>query len=299
MQTVLLTGANGFIGSYIIKYLQTKGCKIIATGKGKARLPFTGPNVIYESLDFTSKEEIRKVFAAYQPHLIIHSGALSKPDECDADKAAAYKTNVTGTEFLLEEAAHRKCFFIFLSTDFIFSGEAGMYNEEDEAGPINYYGETKLLAEGLVKKYVHPWSIVRTVLVYGAPQGGRDNIVTSVAKALAKGETLRIYNDQVRTPTYVEDVAKAIVTIADRKATGVYHIAGKDVRTPYAMACTVADYLKLDKKGINKVTRETFPQGALRPLKTGFDISKARKLLGYEPISFKEGLKKTFEYLQD
>ena len=295
MKTVLITGANGFVGYYVTEQLLYKGYRVIATGKGERRLLLSHKNFIYESMDFTNKESIAAVFDNHKPQLVIHSGAMSKPDDCELARESAFLTNVTGTIYLLDEASKYRSFFIFISTDFVFSGEEGRYKEDDARMPVNYYGETKMLAEDEVMRYRHDWSIVRTVLVYGKPVTGRQNILTSTANALAKGEQLKIFNDQVRTPTYVEDLAKGIVAVAEKAATGIYHISGEDVRTPYQMTIETAKYLGLDASIISAVTEHDFKQPARRPLKTGFDISKAKSHLGYRPISFEEGLRKTFE----
>ncbi len=132
-------------------------------------------------------------------------------------------------------------------------------------------------------------------MVYGNPQGGRQNILTTVAQALKRGEPYKVFTDQVRTPTYVEDLVSAIKTIIDKRAAGVYHISGRDVLTPYDMAVTTARYLGLDEKLVMKATAQDFQQPALRPPKTGFSISKAEIELNYDPLSFEEGLRKTFE----
>jgi dTDP-4-dehydrorhamnose reductase len=294
MQKILVTGANGFLGYYLVQYLLSKDHFVLATGKGTCRLPFTSPGFEYSEMDFTNGESVREVFLRHQPRVIVHCGAMSKPDECEQNREAAFRTNLTGTLYLLEQAAQLNGYFIFLSTDFVFSGEKAVYKEEDETGPVNYYGETKLLAEEAVRKHRHDWAIVRTALVYGKPFLGRHNILTNSASALRKGERLNIFNDQVRTPTYVEDLAGAIVSLIERKATRVYHISGADIRTPYQMAVAVADHLGLDATLITKVTEKDFQQPARRPPRTVFDISKAKKELGYEPVSFDEGLRRTF-----
>lgn len=293
MQTVLITGANGFVGSYLTRRL-LDDYRVIATGRGECRLDINHKNFYYKSLDFTEENEVGAILSAYQPELIIHSGAMSKPDDCEGDRDGAYKTNVTATGYLLKAAARLKSFFLFLSTDFIFSGEEGMYSEDDPAAPVNYYGLTKLQAEELVKQYPYDWSIVRTVLVYGDPRGGRGNILTMVANNLKAGMSLKIFNDQVRTPTYVEDLAQGIKTIIDKRATGIFHLSGEDVRTPYEMAVEAADYLGYDSRKIEKVTEQTFPQPARRPLKTGFNLAKAKQVLDYRTTPFPEGLRKTF-----
>ena len=212
---------------------------------------------------------------------------------------ALAQVNVTGTVNLLRQAAKLQSFFIFLSTDFIFDGVQDVYTEESSAGPVNYYGQTKFLAEEEVKKYPWDWSIVRTVLVYGCCIKGRHNIVSMVAEAVQAGRTISIVDDQVRTPTYVEDLAEGIVKIMDKKATGIFHLSGEEVLTPYQMACAVAKYLQVDKNLVRRVTAESFQQPARRPARTIFDLSKAKRELGYQPISFREGLKRTFPDMVD
>jgi dTDP-4-dehydrorhamnose reductase len=185
---------------------------------------------------------------------------------------------------------------VFLSTDFVFDGEKGMYEENDERRPVNYYGQTKLLAEDEVMKYAYDWSIIRTVLVYGKPFSSRQNLLTNVAIGLQKGEKLNIFDDQVRTPTFVEDLAEGIVRIIEKRANGLFHLSGVDRVTPYQMAVAVAHHLGLDASLIKKVKEQDFNQPAKRPLKTGFNISKAKAELNYQPVSFREGLKRTFSW---
>lgn len=295
MQKVLITGVNGFVGNYVAGQLLDKGYTVIGTGKGDKRVDILHKNFIYEPLDFTDNQAVENIFARQQPQVVIHSGALSKPDDCELNKEKAFRINVIGTRNLLAAASVLQSHFVHLSTDFIFSGNDEIYKEEDKGNPVNYYGETKLQAEAVVIEYPFDWAVVRTILVYGRPRAGRQNIVTMVAIALHEGKELNIYNDQFRTPTYVEDLARGIVSIVEKRATGVYHLSGEDILTPYQMACAVADYLNLNKELIKLVTAETFKQPALRPPRTVFDLSKAKKDLDYRPTAFTEGLKKTFE----
>lgn len=122
------------------------------------------------------------VFENYQPEVVIHAGAMSKPDECEENQWQCYITNVEGTLNLLMNAAVTKSFFIFISTDFIFDGEKGMYKEDDKPAPVNFYGKTKMEAEEAVKEYIADWAIVRTVLVYGKPQSGSNNPASGGSK---------------------------------------------------------------------------------------------------------------------
>src|SRR5215218_10028598 len=242
MKRILITGANGFLSWYLIRDLLQDNFKIVATGRGTSRLPFTDERLIYETLDFTDSEQVRFLFQKHMPDMVVHAGAMSKPDECVLNKDRAYVTNVRGTEYLLQAAAIYKSYFLFVSTDFVFDGKSLHYKEDDALAPVNYYGQTKKIAEEAVQKYPFNWSIVRTILVYGKPMSGRQNILTIVANALQKGEPLKIFSDQTRTPTYVEDLSGALVTMLTNQSTGIFHISGVDALTPYQIACAVAEH---------------------------------------------------------
>lgn len=293
---ILITGANGFLGYYLVQQLLAKGHEVIATGRGKRRLPpELGAGLIYESMDFTDPYRVHDVFERYAPEVVIHAGAMTKPDECEDNQWKAYVTNVEGTLNVLLNAEEYHSFFVFLSTDFVFDGEKGMYKEDDVRSPVNFYGKTKMEAEDAVMEYPHDHAIVRTVLVYGKPQVGRQNIITVVKTKLEKGEEYSVVDDQVRTPTFVEDLARGIISIVERKAFGTFHISGKDVMTPYQMAVRTAEMLGLNASLLKRVDSASFSQPAKRPARTGFDLGKARRELGFEPVSFEEGLRLTLD----
>jgi dTDP-4-dehydrorhamnose reductase len=148
-------------------------------------------------------------------------------------------------------------------------------------------------AESLVETCDMPWAIVRTCLVYGnALVGTRSNIISWVKENLTAGKPIKVVSDQVRTPTYIDDLVTGILLIVQKNAEGSFHISGREVLTPYDMAVQTAAFFKLDASLMTKVDASSFSQPGRRPLKTGFDISKARKELGYQPISFKESLEK-------
>ncbi len=178
---ILITGANGFLGNYLVPQLLDNKHEVIATGRGENRLPHNNEKRFqYISMDFTDPFQVHDVFEKHQPEVVVHAGALCKPDECEQQQWQAYVTNVEGTVTMLLNAEEFKSFFVFVSTDFVFDGEKGMYNEEDEPSPVNFYGKTKLEAEEAVQEYDHGWAIARTVLVYGKPLAGRSNILSIV-----------------------------------------------------------------------------------------------------------------------
>src|SRR6185295_15737799 len=201
---ILITGANGFLGYYLTEKLLQKKHTVIATGKGESRLPFSQhDNFIYSEMNFTDPFNVHDVFEKYKPDVVVHAGAISKVDECELNQWEAYQTNTEATVTLLVNAEEYKSFFVFVSTDFIFDGERGMYKEDDLPGPVNFYGKTKLEAEEAVTEYEYDWAIARTILVYGKPVSSKSNILTIVKEKLEKGEEYKVVNDQVRTPTFV------------------------------------------------------------------------------------------------
>jgi dTDP-4-dehydrorhamnose reductase len=178
-----------------------------------------------------------------------------------------------------------------MSTDFVFDGKSGPYREEDPTGPVNYYGCSKRVAEKAVMDSGLHWAIVRTVLVYGqSPTVQRFNLLTWVRDKLQAGERIKVVGDQFRTPTYAGDLARGIRLVMEKDQSGIFHISGDAFMTPYDMAVATARALNLDETLIDRVDASTFTQPAKRPPRTGFVIDKARQLLGYEPLSFREGL---------
>jgi len=289
---VLITGANGLLGQHLTKLLLDKNYQVVATGRGESRLPFEpSGNYSYQSMDIANAFDTYAVMNREKPDVVVHAAAMTQVDECELQPEQCDRINVQGTAQILTDAETFSSHFIYISTDFVFDGEKGNYSEEDETLPISLYGFTKLQAESMVQTSELPFAIVRTCLVYGnLLKGTRSNIVSWVKDSLEQGKTINVVSDQVRTPTYVGDLAKGIALIIEKKATGIYNISGKDWLTPYDIAIKTAHKYQLDAGKIVKVDASTFKQPGRRPLKTGFIIEKARQELGFEPITFDEGL---------
>ncbi len=291
---VFVTGANGFVGSYIVDQLLKDGYEVFASSRTGDLSAFnSNKNYRFIQADFTDPFALHDAFEFVQPDVVVHSGAMSKPDDCELNQADAFDANVFGTVQLLLNAETYKAFFIHLSTDFIFNGKKGMYNEEDTPDPVSYYGKTKRDAEEAVMEYKYGWAIVRTCFVYGNPFYGRNSFITMIGKKLKNNEPFKVVNDQERTPTHAADLARGIAAIIDKRAEGIYNLAGKDVLTPYEMAIATAQHLNISEHQLTPVTRADFKEMAQRPLKSGLDIQKAMRDLNYAPMSFEEGLKRT------
>jgi dTDP-4-dehydrorhamnose reductase len=291
---ILITGINGLVGQYLLKALDGSGAIVMATGKGPLRVPeLMSAGMVYRELDITDGVATNNLVNSFKPDIIIHSAAMTQADQCELNKADCWINNVTATRFLIGAAKELPVFLIYLSTDFVFSGEAGPYMEDDPTGPVNYYGSSKLAAEKAVIESGCPYAIVRTVLVYGqTADGTRSNIISWVKKELENGKKIKVVDDQVRTPTYAGDLASGILRVAFQHAEGIWHISGEENLTPYQMAIAVSNELGLDRSLIEKTDAAAFQQPAQRPLRTGFIITKAKALLGYQPVPFSEGIRK-------
>jgi len=288
---ILITGSNGLLGQKLVELLVTKAhIETIATARGENRLPF-GKGYRYIEMDITDPEAVDQVFDAERPDVLIHTAAMTNVDQCEAEKDACWKLNATATETLVAACAKYRVFMEHLSTDFIFDGTSGPYREEDIPNPISFYGWSKYAAEKAVKSSDIEWAIARTVLVYGiAHDMSRSNIILWVKNSLEEGKTIKVVTDQFRTPTLAEDLALGCFLIADQEAKGIYHISGKDFLTPYQMALATAEHFGLDASLISPTDASAFTQPARRPPRTGFNLTKSRNVLGYEPHSFREGI---------
>lgn len=286
---ILITGANGLLGQKLVELLNNDAeVKTIATARGKFVLPV---DVEFHSMDIADANQVEEVIGLTKPEVVINTAAMTQVDECETNREACWKANVTAVQNIINSCQKHHCHLVHVSTDFIFDGSHGPLDEDEKPAPVNYYGESKLAAEELVINSNISWSILRTVLVYGITNDmSRSNIVLWVKKNLEEGKSINVVNDQFRTPTLAEDLAMGCFLAAKQKARGVYNISGKDFLSPYDIAIQTAEYFKLDKSLIKATDSTRFKQPAARPLITGFIIDKARKELGYEPHSFMEGI---------
>ncbi len=299
MKKILVTGTNGLLGQKLVyKLIQRKDVQVIATSRGENRL-LKKEGYVYESLNIESKEEVERVFAKHQPDVVINTAAMTNVDACETKRDECWAANVSAVQNIvatLEQSTinnqQSKIQLIHLSTDFIFDGMKGSaYTEEDTPNPLSYYALSKLEGEKVVQKSKLNWAILRTIIVYGIVDNmSRSNIVLWAKDALSKGQKINVVDDQFRSPTLAEDLADACILAADKNATGIFHTSGKDIMSVLDLVYAVADFWKLDKSLVNPIKSDTLNQAAKRPPRTGFIIDKAKKVLGYNPHSFQEGL---------
>ncbi|MDP5139162.1 MAG: SDR family oxidoreductase, partial [Spirosomaceae bacterium] len=246
MKRILITGSNGLLGQKLVELLiENDEVAVIATARGKNRLPFS-KGYEYRPMDITNAEQVLAVINETSPDVVINTAAMTNVDQCETDKENCWQQNVKAVEYLTAACKHNDAFLLHLSTDFIFDGADGPYDETAEANPVSFYGWSKLAAEKILLHSDIRYAIARTVLVYGiAYDMSRSNIILWVKNSLESGKNINVVTDQWRTPTLAEDLAKGCALIAEKEAEGIFNISGKDFLTPYEMAIKTADYFKL------------------------------------------------------
>ena len=214
---ILITGGSGLLGSKISEKATEKGNDAYS-GYNTHPAKFGVP----KKLDVCNRTTLNRIFKDVKPKVVIHAAALTDVDKCEDDKELAWKVNVEGTRNIAELSREHKAFLIYVSTDYVFSGEKGMYNETDEACPVNYYGTTKLEGEKSVKSIVDEWCIARPSVIYGStPAAGKVNFALWVLEKLKAGESMNIITDQYISPTLNTNLAEMILEVSERRLAGV------------------------------------------------------------------------------
>jgi dTDP-4-dehydrorhamnose reductase len=291
LKTILVTGSNGLLGQKIIYALRKRpDIRCISTSRGANRMQAID-GYTYEEADLGNKDHVRLLIDKYSPDVIINTAAMTNVDACENNKEEAWKMNVTTVENIIEASAGKNIHLIHLSTDFVFDGRKGPYIETDEPNPLSYYAHTKLESENRVRASGLPWTIVRTIIIYGVVDGNsRSNVVLWALNAMRDRKTITVINDQFRSPTLAEDLAEACISAAIRKATGIYHVSGREVMNILDIVRIVAEFFHLDQSLIKPVTSAELNQPSKRPTVTGFIITKAMRELDFHPHSFVDGL---------
>lgn len=227
---LLLSGGTGKVGRYIKHYAIIKGWHVDTIGRNDSTY----------IVDFQDLKSVRKITTTIDDYdYVLHTAAMTNVDQCEDNKIAAYNINALSTLLLATAANRMNAHFIYLSTDYIFSGEQGPYLEDAIPNPINSYGSSKLTGERFARSALDPklLTILRTCVLYDKP-GVSNNFIQWLYDKGSKGEPVKVIDDQYVTPTYVPDLARWIIDSIDRQSytDGIYHLAGPEFISRYDIA---------------------------------------------------------------
>lgn len=291
---ILITGASGLLGSKVAELAAGAGHDVYS-----GYLTHAPSHGIPIKLDVRDEASLRKAFERYRPEVVIHAAALTDVDKCEIERGLAWEINVGGTRNVARLSREYGAFLIYISTDYVFRGDRGMYREEDERGPVNYYGLTKLEGEDEVMRSAGEYCIVRPSVIYGArPASGKANFALWVLGKLGKGEEVDVAADQWASPTLSSNLAEMVLEVAERRLSGIYHLAGATRASRYDFAKMLARAFGLDERLVRPTTMDKIGWVARRPRDSSLDVSKAMRDLRNKPLPLDIAVMKLREELR-
>ena len=274
---ILITGSNGMLGHDLIEVLNDNHDLILTTSK---------------TLDITDKNHVIEFISENKPDIVINSAAYTNVDGCEENQETAYNINGEGVRNLALGCSKIDCPLVHISTDYVFNGEnTRPWVEDDEIGPISVYGKSKLRGEEAILEILDKFFIIRTAWLYGINGGNFPKTMLELAKNHSE---ITVVYDEVGTPTYTPDLAKAISQLIETDYYGIYHITNSGS----CSWCEFARYIfELAGKDVNviPVTASEFARPAPRP---HYSVLENKKWIdnGFEPLrSYKDAVK---EYIK-
>ena len=209
-----------------------------------------------------------------RPDIVCICSAFTWVDGAEDQPSKAFSVNATAPANFAAAASEAGVRVVFYSTDYVFDGAEGPYDEDSQPNPLSVYGESKFDAEKKVLAACPSALVLRTTTVFG-PEKQAKNFVSQVIKTLSvPGKTFRVPEDQATTPTYTKDIAAATSQLLEIGASGIYNVAGPETMTKYDFAKKIATYLELDTSKLIPVRTAEFGQKASRPLNGGLTLKK-------------------------
>lgn len=271
---ILVVGAKGMLGHDLMELLGERAI-----------------GVDIDEIDITSIESVFKVFSELKPEVVINCAAYTDVDGCESNTEKAMEVNGEGVGYLAMACRESGALLVQISTDYVFDGGKGApYNEDDAPRPLSVYGESKLAGE--MNAAVAPQHlIVRTQWLYGLH--GK-NFVETMLRLGAEKELLTVVDDQVGSPTWTMDLARAIIALVDKGCRGIYHAANREFCSWNTFAKTIFKESGLTV-AVAPMTTAELDRPARRPLYSTLDCGRLTADCGFEPQTWQQALR---EYLR-
>ncbi len=282
-----VTGAAGLLGQKMVEAAVAEGFQVFPFDMVGSPETAAGP---IRELDITRGADVTEEIGSCGPDWIVNTAAYTAVDESEGDARRVHEVNVGGVENLLVAASLSGCRLLTLSTDYVFDGREGPYEEDDLRNPLGIYGASKAAMEDAVRDDGGSHLIARTMVLYGAAQGVRTNFGLWVVQNLRVGNEIRTVTDQIGNSTLASDLARLLIEMMARGGNGTYHVTGGERVSRYEFAVALAQTFGLDENLIQPVRTDELGQAADRPLESGFTLRKLRADFGLEPLGLTASL---------
>lgn len=272
MADILITGANGQLGTELRHLLDEKGIAYYAFDS--------------KGMDITDAQAVADRFTEVQPKIVFHCAAFTAVDAAeDEQKNLNWTVNEDGTKNVAEAAQKAGATLVYISTDYVFDGtNEGEYAVDAATNPKNEYGKAKLAGEKLVSSIMDKYYIIRTSWVFG--QYGK-NFVYTMLRLAKSHDKLTVVADQVGRPTWTRTLAEFMLYVVQNKVPyGYYQLSNDGHCSWYEFA---SEILKDQPVDVQPVTSEQYPQKAYRPRHSIMSLDKV-KGTGFKVITWQEAL---------
>lgn len=287
MKKVLVTGANGMLGSALISELEKAGFEVCPTDTSNA----SG----IRFMDIRDFEGAKKIIMDFSPEILFHLAAETDVDKCELEPEHAYEVNTRGSENIARIAKLADSVLVYISTMGVFDGiKEGPYNEFDQPNPINVYSRTKREGEKKVMELLSRYYIVRAGWMMGG--GRRDKkFVAKILDLIDEGREISAVTDKFGSPTFTKDLSKTMLELIKTNQYGLYHITNSGSCSRYDIAVKIVEFLKKDVR-VKPVSSDAFPLPAPR-IRSEAAESLKLNTVGLKPMRpWEEALK---DYLKE
>lgn len=277
---IIIFGAKGFLGKKLYSHF-SKNNDVLRTS--------TSQSEGYTKVDVGKKEEVETVFSEFNPDLVINCAAICDVEKCEKNPELASEVHVEGAKNIAECCKKYNAKIVHISTDYIFNGMSGPYDEESAPSPISTYGKTKAEGEKVIKQTVSKFIILRPPILYGFnDKDDKPTFTLDVLSKLNSEEEIKVDNERIKYPVLIDDIAACIEHLITTNAEGVFNIATKKGYTRFEWAKLIAKTAGYDDSKICAEEKSEYNQNRPKDVKL---ITTKLKETGFEPAELKEGIK--------
>lgn len=278
---VLVTGVKGQLGHDVVNELTGRGIQAVG--------------VDVEEMDITDAAGVGRVIRETAPDAVIHCAAYTAVDAAEENEELCRRVNAEGTRNIALVCRELDIKMLYISTDYVFSGEGErLWEPDDERAPQSVYGRTKYEGELAVQELLDKYFIVRIAWVFGV--NGK-NFVKTMLKLAESHDTIRVVNDQFGSPTYTYDLAKLLADMVLTERYGAYHATNEGICSWYDFACAIFEEAGISVNVI-PVTTEEYGAKAKRPANSRMSKEKLTEN-GFERLPpWRDALRRYVEVLR-